>query len=131
MADDPILLALETLMGGQTQMRGELADLRSELSDLRSEVSELRGGQSELRGELTQLRGEQTRLRVDVLDQLEKMENKLTLIREDIAVNMGRADAAHRAADNTRDELRALNAQVQAMERRQRMMNARLDQLEK
>jgi predicted nucleic acid-binding Zn-ribbon protein len=131
MSQDPVLQALNTLIGEQSQMRGELTGLRGDLADVRADQSSMRGELTGMHATLARMQDEQTRLRVDMVDQLEKMENKLTLIREDIAVNMGRADGAHRAADNTRDELRALNEQVQSMERRQRMLSARMDQLEK
>jgi hypothetical protein len=66
-----------------------------------------------------------------VLDRFDRMETKFRALREDISVNMGRADMAHRAVDNTRDDVRALTEMVSAMERRQRSMGERLDRLEK
>jgi hypothetical protein len=66
-----------------------------------------------------------------MMERFERVENHLTVIREDIGVNMGRADRAHLAADNTRDEMHALSGQVQSMERRQRTLSLRMDQIDK
>lgn len=121
MSDEPmarILTVLERLEAGQDQLRTEQAQLRTEL------LSELGRNRAELRSELVQLRteqqGEQAQLRAELLSELvqlradlmarvDRVQNTLTSIRDDITVNMGRADHAHRAADNVRDELRALS----------------------
>jgi chromosome segregation ATPase len=145
MSDDPVLKALETLLGGQTQLHAEMAQVQAGLTQVRADLTQVQSGltlvqadltqvkaeQTKMRTELTHVQAEQTRLRVDVLDRFDRMETKLTAIREDITVNMGRADTAHRAVDNTRDDLRALSELVYAMERRQRSMGERLERLEK
>jgi hypothetical protein len=84
-----------------------------------------------MRVELTHVQAEQTFLRVDVPDRFDRMETMLTAIRDDITVNMGRADAAHRATYNTRDDLRAVSDLMHDMERRQHSMGERLERLEK
>jgi chromosome segregation ATPase len=59
----------------------------------------------------------QERLRVDLMARMERLENTVSGIRDDITVNMARADRAHAVADNTRDEVRLLGEQVNAMGR--------------
>ena len=48
---------------------------------------------------------------------MDRLENAVNGIRDDITENMARADRVHVAADNTRDEVRLLGEQVNAMER--------------
>ena len=57
------------------------------------------------------------RLRVDLMERMDRFDNALTSIRDDITVNMARADRAHEAADNTRREVQLLGEQVNAMVR--------------
>jgi chromosome segregation ATPase len=54
-------------------------------------------------------------LRIDLMARLDRLQNAITAIRDDISVNFGTAEAARRANDNTRDELRALTEQVSGM----------------
>ena len=68
---------------------------------------------------------------MDVLDRFERVENRLSEIRDDMTVTMGRADRAHEAADNTRKELRLLSEEVSVLTRKQRRMETRLDDLTK
>ena len=59
----------------------------------------------------------QDRLRVDLMERMDRFDNALTSIRDDITVNMARADRAHEVADNTRREVQLLGEQVNAMVR--------------
>lgn len=128
---DPILQALTTLITEQARSSGELTRVSDQLNRLSGDVTGLSGEVTRLSGETTRLGGEQIRLRIDMMERFERVENHLTVIREDIGVNMGRADRAHLAADNTRDEMHALSGQVQSMERRQRTLSLRMDQIDK
>lgn len=135
---DPILQALTTLITEQARSSGELTRVSDQLNRLSGDVTGLSGDVTRLSGEVTRLSGEtsrlggeQIRLRIDMMERFERVENHLTVIREDIGVNMGRADRAHLAADNTRDEMHALSGQVQSMERRQRTLSLRMDQIDK
>jgi len=128
---DPILQALTTLITEQARSSGELTRVSDQLNRLSGDVTGLSGEVTRLSVETTRLGGEQIRLRIDMMERFERVENHLTVIREDIGVNMGRADRAHLAADNTRDEMHALSGQVQSMERRQRTLSLRMDQIDK
>jgi uncharacterized coiled-coil DUF342 family protein len=114
MADDAILAAIN-------EMRGEMSELRSDMSELRSDMTELRGNMSELR---TNVRGEITELRVAVMGRFDRMEERFSQMADDVVVGMGRADRAHKAADNTRDELRALSTEVATLTRKQLRLEA-------
>jgi len=60
------------------------------------------------------LRAELTQMRVDLMARMDRLEDGLTAIRNDIAVNFGAADAVKRANDNTREEVRSLGEMVSA-----------------
>jgi chromosome segregation ATPase len=105
MSDSPVLAALVRLEAGQTR---------------------LEAGYTRLEGELTSLKAEQTRLRsdflaglgktrADIMERVDRVENAVTLIRDDIAVNIGAAEAVERANDNTRADVRTLGQQVSVM----------------
>ncbi len=99
MSDDQIariLAALERLETGQAQLATDVTTLRTDVTTLRTDV---------------------TTLRTEVMARIDRLQNTVTTIRDDITVNMGRADQAHRAADNVRDELRALNDVVSGVMR--------------
>lgn len=61
---------------------------------------------------------------------LDRIDAQLSSIRDDIGVNMGRADRAHEAVDGTRAELRLLSQEVSGMSRQIRTLQGRLDELE-
>ena len=69
-------------------------------------------------------------LRVDLVDRMDRLQDTMTRLRDDIAVNFGSTDAVRRANDNTRNELRALNDVVMAMVRKARSMEDRIQTLE-
>ncbi len=56
-------------------------------------------------------------LRSDVMERIDRLQNVVTLIRDDVAVNFGSSSAVKLANDNTREELRALGDVVSAMHR--------------
>jgi methyl-accepting chemotaxis protein len=94
MSDDPIaniLAALNRLEVGQ--------------AELRVGQTELRDGQAHLRTELSDELG---RIRADLMARMDRLQDAITAIRDDITVNFGRADHVQRNTDNARLELRAL-----------------------
>jgi len=98
--DNPTLAALARLEAGQATLQQSVAALatRAELTQVRTE--------------LTQVRTELTQVRVDLMARMDRLEDGLTAIRNDIAVNFGAADAVKRANDNTREEVRSLGEMV-------------------
>jgi uncharacterized membrane protein YccC len=60
----------------------------------------------------------QERMRTDLMARMDRLQDSLTAIRDDIAINYGAADQVRRAHDNTREQLRAL-ADTQATMLRQ------------
>ncbi len=88
--------------------------------ELRAYLDAMRG---EVRDQLDRLRSEFGELRVEVMSRMDRLQDAVTSIRDDIAVNsrnsrcefVGTADYVRRANDNTRDELRALSEVQTAM----------------
>jgi phage shock protein A len=87
------------------------------LATILAAVTELREGLARLERNQEKLERGHERLRVDLMARMDRLDNAITAIRDDITVNMARADRAHEVADSTRSELRLLGEQVNAMER--------------
>lgn len=64
---------------------------------------------------LERLENGQTELRVDMMARMDRLQDSLTAVRDDIAVNFGTADHVRRANDHTREEVQALAATQSAM----------------
>ena len=85
------------------------------------------GNLTKVQDDLTALRGDQTSLRVDTMARLDRHENHLTSIRNDIprkllrdfaGVAMGGTDHVRRISDNTREDVRGLAEQLETMWRK-------------
>ncbi len=112
MSDDLVLAALIRLEAG-----------------LGSLHADLEASQTSLRAEMTSLRADMTSLRVDVMARIDRLENKIGEIRDDIAVNFGTVDAVRRANDNTRDQLRLVEDQVSVMFGKIMRLETRIDEI--
>jgi len=64
-----------------------------------------------------------------IMDRLDRLQNSLTGIRDDIATNYGATDAARRANDSKREELRAVAEMQVVMVRQINRMQAALREL--
>lgn len=98
MSDDPILAALARLEAGQAKL---------EAGQGRLETSHIA-------------------LRVDLMARMDRLQNSLTLIRDDITVNMGAVDAMQRANDNTRELVRSQGDQMNVMWRQLKNLEAKV-----
>ena len=70
------------------------------------------------KGPRRQLEAGQNQLRTDLMARMDRLGDDISRIRDDIGVNMGRAERAVEAADHTREELRSLGSEVAAMWRK-------------
>ena len=71
-----------------------------------------------LEGNLAKVQDDLTSLRVDVMARLDRHENHLTSIRDDISVAMGGTDHMRRISDTTREDVRGLAEQLGTMWRK-------------
>jgi chromosome segregation ATPase len=69
-------------------------------------------------------------LRVDTMRRLDRLQNSVTAIRDDIAVNYASVDHARVVNDNTRDELRALNDTVSRMSKQVQRLQSNIQDLQ-
>ncbi len=83
--------------------------------ELRAYLEAMEGRLSTMEGRLS---AELGKVRAAVMERLDRVQNAVTLIRDDVATNFGTADHVRRANDNTREEVRALG-ELQATMMRQ------------
>jgi len=144
-----ILAALVRLEAGQAELRAEMTDLRAGMASLREDVTaqvaaltarveRLEVGQAAIHHEMVTrddlalmrrdlaTREDLTALRVAVIERIDRLQDQITAIRDDISVNIGAADTVRRANDNTRADLRTLNEQVNIMWRQIKTLEARV-----
>lgn len=102
MSGDPVLAALARIENGLTDLGGRL---------------------TELEDRQTRLEEGQTKLRVDLMERMDRFENRLTTIQDDIGVNMGgvttvfdRLAATRRESDATASMLQMVIRQVHRLQ---------------
>jgi len=110
MSGDRVLAALMRLEDGVSRVQGEQVKLREELGGLKE-------GQSGLQGELSRLKDDQTKLRVDLMERIDRLENRLTTIQDDIGVNMGGVTTVFERQAATRKEVDSTGLLVAGMMR--------------
>jgi hypothetical protein len=78
---------------------------------------------------LARLEAGQISLRVDLMARMDRLENRITAVQSDIAVNFGAADTVKRAHDNTREELRGYSEILMEMVRKVRILETRVREI--
>ncbi len=81
-------------------------------------LSMVLGALVRLEGNLAKVQDDLTSLRVDTMARLDRHENHLTSIRDDISVAMGGTDHMRRISDTTREDVRGLAEQLGTMWRK-------------
>ena len=108
MSDDRVMAALARLEEGQARLDEGQTRLRVDMMDRldrhEDRLTNLETGASQLRG--------------DMFGHFEQIENRLNEIRDDISVNMGRADHADTSARAARDELKTMWRMIQKLQTR-------------
>ena len=66
----------------------------------------------------TNLEAGQTKLRVDVMERMDRLQDAVTAIRDDISVDSGAVDMARKVNDNTRDDVRQMREDLSVLRRR-------------
>ena len=83
-------------------------------------LARLEAGQAALRADLLAARA-------DLMERMDRLQNAILAMQDDITVNFGRADRTGHIARGASDEVRALGAEVAAMERQIRRLRSDLD----
>lgn len=81
-------------------------------------LSMVLGALVRLEGNLAKVQDDLMSLRVDTMARLDRHENHLTSIRDDISVAMGGTDHMRRISDTTREDVRGLAEQLGTMWRK-------------
>jgi uncharacterized coiled-coil DUF342 family protein len=115
--DNPTLAALARLEAGQATLQQSVSAQAT-----RAELTQQSVAALATRAELTQMR-------VDLMARMDRLEDGLTAIRDDIAMNFGTADAVKRANDNIREEVRSLGEMVSALARKVRALETRVREI--
>jgi uncharacterized coiled-coil DUF342 family protein len=76
------------------------------------------GALARIEAEQVKLRTELGKTRVDVMERIDRLQNVITGMRDDMTVNYGATDTVRQAHDNTRQELRNLGDSVSALYRK-------------
>jgi cell division FtsZ-interacting protein ZapD len=93
-------------------------------------LARLEEGQKAIREELGTLASEQARLRTDVMARLDRQQNDLTGIREDIGVNMAAVLHAVARGQSTREDVRLMDQAQIDLGRQVSLLHRRLIALE-
>ncbi len=119
MSEDPILAALARMDERLSRM-DERMDAR--LSAMGARIGRIDATLEALDRNVDKLRGETG-------GWMERIENRLTAIREDIVVNLGATHAVRRIGGNTRDELRDLGDTVAALHQKLVRLQTQVDDM--
>jgi chromosome segregation ATPase len=119
MSDSPVLAALARLEAGQSRIEAGqtgfdamFAKLETGFAGLEAGLAGLEASQKSLRSEFP---AELGKTRADIMERVDRLQHAVTLIRDDVAVNMGAVEASSRVNENTRADLRTLGEQVSVM----------------
>ena len=106
-----------------------LGDVIKALAILQDGQAQLQDGQARLEDGQARLEDGQTRLRVDLMARMDRLDERLTVAREEGIVNFGRADKAIEAVEGLRKSLATTDEQVAAMWRIVRRVQTEWDQM--
>jgi len=123
MSENPVLAAiarLEAAFGASqrgvhvdlTDMRAGLTDFSADLAGMRAEIIRL---EMTFTTSLLDVRADMTQMRSAIMDRIDRLQDRVTEVRDDIGVAMGSADAMQRANDNTRELVRLQGEQLTIM----------------
>ena len=116
MSDDALYAAVKQIGAAVESLQ---QSLREDMSRLREEV----------RQEITEVRQEITEVRTGVMERLDRLQNSLTHIREDIGVTQATAETARDRDEATRKELRSLTEIVTVMHRQIQRLQTQMREL--
>jgi chromosome segregation ATPase len=115
-----IVATLDRLEAGQGSIRDNLTRLEAGQGSIRDNLTRLEAGQGSIRDDLLKTRAE-------IMERIDRLQNTVTSIHDDIAVNMGAVDSARLANDNTREDVKQMREQMSVMWRQLKAVQARVD----
>ena len=100
-----------------------MTQILATLQRMDTRLEALERGQGNLERELAEVRAH-------LMARMDRLQDTLNRVHEDITVNIGRADTVERKGDHTRDELRDLTKVVSTMQRQIHGLSGQLMQLQ-
>jgi chromosome segregation ATPase len=100
-----------------TGLRGDITVVHGEIAELRGEITVARGEITTLRSEITTMRSEITTLRVDVMERIDRRQDRVTSLHDDVGVNFARTDRVDERSNGIEREVRAMGVEMSAMQR--------------
>jgi len=127
---------LAQLEAGQTQIEAgykqfdtRLTHIETQLTQLDRRLTQVETGHRQLEAGLARLEAAQTSLRVDLMARLDRVQDSVTAVRDDVGVNLAQSERAHEAIADTRAEVRSLGQQVAVAFRRIRQLEERVREI--
>jgi len=114
MADDTTARILAALEETRAALATQLARLDEKVVGV---VARLAEDVSRLDGNLSRLDEKLDRTRADLMARMDRLQDAMTALRDDVTVNFGIADRVDSVAESARKETRALAEVVTAMQR--------------
>jgi hypothetical protein len=115
MADPTIHDVLAAVAGLREATAVEGASLRTDMVSLRADIASLQAG-------VGSLREDTNGLRIDIMGRMDRLQDTLTIQRDELVVNYGAAERAERLARAAQDEVRVLGEMVTPMVRQIRRL---------
>jgi predicted nucleic acid-binding Zn-ribbon protein len=127
-----IMTGISELRGEVAQLRGEVTGVRdavaalearldAELAGIRSDLASVRDDLDHLRADIDQLRDRfdvgLPRLRGDLMDRIDRLQDKISAHHSDIAVNFASSDRAMKLVRSQREEIAGIEEQLAALTR--------------
>ena len=112
-----LMARMDRLQDSVTSIRGDIITMRADMDAMRADMDAMRADMDTTRADMTTTRADMTTTRADLMARMDRLQDSVTSIREDIITNYGAAQHAQRINDNTRAEQRSLNDLVQLMQR--------------
>jgi chromosome segregation ATPase len=101
----------------------------STLQELRASVEELRASDDVLRASVERLTLEHPKTRSELMARIDRLQETVELVRDDLTVNWATANTAINRARNSREDVDDLQKQISAMERRYQTLTSLMDGL--
>jgi uncharacterized coiled-coil DUF342 family protein len=99
------------------QILAAINTLSGQFLDLRSDVTTMRADMTDMRADITGIRAEVTGIRSEVMARIDRLQDSITGMRDDIATNFARADRVNDRANGIERVVHDLGTEISAMQR--------------
>ena len=120
---------LSSLRADLTSFRADLTSLHEDLTSVHADLSSLHEDLTSVHADLSllhagvgSLREDTNGLRIDIMGRMDRLQDALTIQRDELVVNYGAAERAERLARAAQDEVRVLGEMVTPMVRQIRRL---------